>query len=96
MDCCENFISIYTKVKTIINFLLYINLCLIEQQNILKVIEIYNSKNDGHWSVETKDVHMFLDRCRDVNYICKSIILFKRYLNSYIHKISEYTIHTYT
>ncbi|XP_060833318.1 uncharacterized protein LOC132916899 [Rhopalosiphum padi] len=55
MNCCENFISIYTKV-----------------------IEIYNSKNDGHWSVETKDMHMFLDRCKDVNYICKSIILFKR------------------
>lgn len=43
-----------------------------------KAIQIYNSKNGGHWSVETKNVNMFLDRCKDVNYICKSMILFKR------------------
>lgn len=43
------------------------------------MINIYNSKNDGHWSVEKKSVHLFLDRCEDVKYICKSMILFKRY-----------------
>ncbi|VVC43185.1 Dynein heavy chain, domain-2,Dynein heavy chain domain,Dynein heavy chain, domain-1,Dynein heavy chain, P- [Cinara cedri] len=55
INCCQNFISVYSKV-----------------------IQIYNSKNDGHWLIETKDVHMFLDRCKDIHFICKSMILFKR------------------
>ncbi|XP_050440794.1 dynein axonemal heavy chain 2-like [Adelges cooleyi] len=43
-----------------------------------EAIKIYNSKSENHWSVETKDVHLFLERCKDVQYICKAMILFKR------------------
>ncbi|XP_050544255.1 dynein axonemal heavy chain 2-like isoform X2 [Daktulosphaira vitifoliae] len=46
-----------------------------------ETINIYNEKSYKELTVQTKDVYLFLERCKDVKYICKAIIIFKRFKN---------------